>query len=684
MRLFATLLIFLVTCAVGWSADLVPFAPPWDDATPGPTDISGTLDRPAGKSGFVHVKDGHLVSGDRRLRLFGANFTAAAGFPDHDTAEKVAARMAKFGLNAVRFHFLDATWGVPRLINYESGDSRNWNADTLDRLDYFIARLKEHGIYADLNLLVGRRFGVGDGVDAKVNQLDWKTAHAVGFFHAPHTEAQKQYARQLLTHLNPYTKLAYAADPAVALVEINNENGLIHTWLEGELDALPDVFAQDLRKQWNQWLAKRYAGTAALSTAWGARDEPLAAEMLANAGPARNLQGWNVEQHEGAAVDAAVEGGTAVLRVRKPGAADWHVQFNQANLAVKRGAVYTVSFRAAADRQRNGAPPLPQAHDPWQNLGLETRLALTTKAQPFTFTFIATADDDNARLNFYDMNHEGAEFRLGELSLKPGGRVGPAAGEALEKGNIRTPRVAESRTLPAGGRQDWIRFLWETERKHWTAMRRFLKEELGLKVPVVGTIVATSTPNLMADFDVVDSHAYWQHPEFPGKSWDMNHWIVRNISMVDYPDGDTTTRLAFQRVAGKPHIVSEYNHPAPNTHAGEGPLLIAAFAALQDWDAIFLYTYSHEDKETKAGFIPGFFSIGPHPTIMANVPVASLLFRRGDLGPAKQVLRVPLPPDKEIELIARKGRAWGVLPVEPARRGPQERRAAPHRTRRVR
>ena len=186
-------------------------------------------------------------------------------------------------------------------------------------------------------------------------------------------------------------------------------------------------------------------------------------------------------------------------------------------------------------------------------------------------------------------------------------------------------------------------------------MRRFLKEELGVKVPIVGTIVATSTPNLMADLDVVDSHAYWQHPQFPGKPWDMDNWFVKNISMVDYPDSNAVTPLAFQRVAGKPHMVSEYNHPAPNTHAGEGPLFIAAFAALQDWDAIFLYTYSHEDKETKAGCIPGFFSIGQHPTIMANLPVASLLFRRGDLVPAKQLLRVPLPPDKEIDLIARRG-----------------------------
>ena len=273
--------------------------------------------------------------------------------------------------------------------------------------------------------------------------------------------------------------------------------------------------------------------------------------MLANARLARNLEGWNVEQHEGAAVDASVEGGTAVLRVRKPGSAGWHVQFNQSKLAVKKGAVYTVSFRAAADRPRKVSLSLMQAHDPWGNLGLGTSLALTKEPQPFTFTFIATDDDENARLNFGDMNQQGAEFRFGGLSLKPGGRVGLGEGESLEKRNIRVPKVAESRTLPAGGRQDWIRFLWETERKHWTGMRRFLKEEVGVKVPIVGTIVATSTPNLMADLDVVDSHAYWQHPQFPGKPWDMDNWFVKNISMVDYPDGATVTRLGLPARGGQ-------------------------------------------------------------------------------------------------------------------------------------
>lgn len=664
MRLLATVSICLLTCTFASAADLVPFALPWDDTSVGPTNISSTLDKPAGKAGFVEVRDGHLYAGHQRLRLFGINCTAGADFPDHDTADKLAARMAKYGLNAVRFHFLDATWGSPKLIRYESGDWKNWDAEVLDRLDYFIGRLKEQGIYANLNLLVGRRFGVGDGVDPAVNQLDWKAAHAVGFFHAPHMEAQKQYARRLLTHRNPYTKLTYAEDPAVAIVEINNENGLIHTWMSGHFDTLPDVFARDLQRQWNQWLAERYSGTAALSKAWGARNEPLGKEMLFNAALERNLNGWNVEQHQGAAVDASVQDGTATLRVRKTGRENWHVQFNQSKLAVKKNAVYTVTFRASADRPRKVSLSVTQAHDPWKPVGLSASLALTREPRSFTFTFIATEDDDLARLSFGDMNQEGAQFRIGNLSLKPGGRVGLGESESLEDRSIRAPKFAESRALPAGARQDWIRFLWETERKHWTGMRRFLKESLGVKAPVVATIVATSTPNLMSDMDAVDTHAYWQHPHFPGRPWDMNNWYVKNISMVDYPGSDTVTRLAFQRVSGKPHMVTEYNHPAPNTHAGEGPLFIAAFGALQDWDAIFLYTYSHDEKETKAGCIPGFFSIGPHPTIMANVPAASLLFRRADLRPAKQVLNVPLVAEKEIQMIAQKGHAWSVLRAE--------------------
>ena len=195
------------------------------------------------------------------------------------------------------------------------------------------------------------------GSQGEPTRLEGRTRRRL--LHAPHMEAQKRYARQLLTHLNPYTKLTYAEDPAVALVEINNENGLIHTWMGGDSMPCPTCLRKTSVNSGTSGSANAMADTAALSNAWGAHDEPLAAEMLANAKLTRGLEGWNVEQHQGAAVDSTAEGGTAILRVRKPGTADWHVQFNQTKLAIRKGAVYTVSFRAAADRRAQGDAQSP-------------------------------------------------------------------------------------------------------------------------------------------------------------------------------------------------------------------------------------------------------------------------------------------------------------------------------------
>ena len=364
--------------------------------------------------------------------------------------------------------------------------------------------------------------------------------------------------------------------------------------------------------------------------------------MLRNASFANGLKDWNVEMHGGAETISSAVDDAAVLRVSKCGSEDWHVQFNQAQLPVIKGDVYTVQFRAAADCERHAHLSVQQSDSPWSSLGLWTTIAVTKVPQLFTFTFVASQSSQNARLNFGNLNQQDAEFRFSEISLKPGGRLGPGPDESIAMRSVRVPRTADFAFLPPAERLEWIRFLRETESDFWNEMRRFLKEDLGLKAPLIGTIVETSTPHLMADMDAIDTHAYWDSPIFPGKPWDMDNWHVNNTSMVDSQAAATVTRLAFQRVLGKPHIVSEYNHPAPNAYAAEAPLFVATFGALQDWDAIFLYTYGHDDEGIKAGYCRGFFDGGQHPTIMANVPVASLLFRRGDVDVAPRSLSVPL------------------------------------------
>ena len=97
--------------------------------------------------------------------------------------------------------------------------------------------------------------------------------------------------------------------------------------------------------------------------------------------------------------------------------------------------------------------------------------------------------------------------------------------------------------------------------------------------------------------DFVDAHAYWEHPQFPRRQWDMTDWEIPNTPMVDDPAGATLWGLAATRVAGKPFTVTEYNHPAPNDWQAECMPMIATYAALQDWDGVFLFDYVDSHKK---------------------------------------------------------------------------------------
>ena len=199
---------------------------------------------------------------------------------------------------------------------------------------------------------------------------------------------------------------------------------------------------------------------------------------------------------------------------------------------------------------------------------------------------------------------------------------------------------------------DWCRFLWETERDYYGEMDRFLKHDLGVKALVKGTIAQNSTPNIMGRLDAVDAHEYWNHPV---KKGDWSHWYIRDDSMV----GAVPRKFGFVslfRVEGKPFTLTEFNHCPPSPYASEGPLLLAAYAALQDWDAVYLFAYggSREDR------FRGFFSISRHPSIMANVTAAAAMFRRADVRAARDVVRVRMRPDMEPGLAARSGASWAI------------------------
>ena len=211
------------------------------------------------------MRTGISWSNGQRVRFLGVNFAGDSPFMPTNNAEAVAARLAKFGVNNVRFHHMDASWAYNGgLLAYTTTTSTQLNAAQLERLHFLVSRLKAHGIYSDINLLVGREYRSGDGLGPEVTGMDWKDAHILGFFYDPALALHKDYATKLLTPTNRFTGLPLAKDPAVAFVEIINENGIIQKWLDGGLDRLPARYATNLQARWNDWLAARYTNDAAM------------------------------------------------------------------------------------------------------------------------------------------------------------------------------------------------------------------------------------------------------------------------------------------------------------------------------------------------------------------------------------------------------------------------------------
>jgi hypothetical protein len=651
------------------AARMFPFVLPWDDAEPGVANVS-SWSKPVGERDRVSVgRDGHFHVGKDRIRFLGVNLCFAGNFPSKPDADKIAARMAKFGINAVRFHHMDAAPVPNGIRDGQRPGSGALHAEALDRLDYFIDRLAQHGLYTNLNLLVSRPFVKGDGLPVEIEQIDGKSQHVVGFFHEPLRRLQEDYARSLLNHRNSYRKKMPSEDPAIAFVEINNENGLLQGWLGGQVDKLPKIFLDDLQQQWNAWLKVRYQTTARLKTAWNVREEAPGAELLTNSDFSRGSERWSLEQHDQAQATLTIEkelpaeirdraARSAKISIEKPGSMGWHVQFAQAGLAVKKDRPCTLAFWARSDTPRSISVALSQAHAPWQSLGVGREIALTAEWRQFRHVISPDQSDDNARVLFTNLGGQTGDVWLAGISFRPGGIVGLAQEESLERQTVRICRHETFADFAKDVQHDWLTFLWETERKYWQTMHKFLKEQLKVRSIVVGTIVGCSTPHLMSQFDAIDTHAYWQHPEFPGRQWDPDNWIVHNRTMVNEPGG-VLPRQALRRVRGMPHCITEYNHPAPNTFGSEGFLLLAAFAALQDWDAIFPFAYSHT-AEWDSRHIASFFDISQHPTKMATLPAAAALFRRADVRPANQEIVARFTRDQEIAAL-RSAWAWELV-----------------------
>jgi hypothetical protein len=620
MKQIIHLIVFIILTNLLTAGEMVPFVIP---ARVHPASQIAMEASPLTAQDRLSAGEHFVDAAGGRVRLWGVNLSFGANFPTHADAEHIAARMAAFGVNSVRFHHMD-TDNWPRGIWDETG--RGLHPEALDRLDYFINQLALHGIYANLNLHVGKKYSVQLDIPDSPTDYD----KMVNLFTPELIAAQKAFARNLLTHQNPYRNgMPYAEDYAVAIVEITNENSLFMWGAENTLRTLPAFYAGLLQKQYNTWLKSKYPTQAALETAWLGESVPPGENLLKNAtltDTVLKTDAWHLEQHAGCRAVLEIKSyrdrpGLAV-RPEETDGTNWHLQLNQRQLTLQKGMVYTVEFDAAAPAPRPLNVGVGQAHEPWGNLGLSQTFTLEPEWKTWRTSFTATDDDTNARISFA-FGDDAGPFYLANVSLRPGVQYALGTGESLDGGGVRLFGEVESPQRKI----DRMVFLAETEKAYFDGMKAFIQNDLGCKAMVTGTIVFGPLGlYAQSDMDFIDSHAYWQHPRFPNRPWDGGDWLVEQKAMSDNPPG-TLFGMAAERLAGKPFTVTEYNHPAPLDSQTECVPMIASFAAAQDWDGVWLYTYSHAGDSWDRQHLNSFFDIDTNPAKWGFMPAGALIFR---------------------------------------------------------
>lgn len=223
----------------------------------------------------ISVKGREMVDqAGQQARFWGMNMSAV--YPEHAAAEGIARTLAALEINLVRPHHLlrpSQDWtrkpNMVALVKYKE-NSRDPDTEAWDRFDYLNAQLKKNGIYLAMSAHQSRTYLPGDvdilKTDAadreawsaamkELNTWDWKKAIDIRKMLPTIDERaallNEEFARNLLTHVNPYTKVAYAADPQVLTMEVVNESSAEYCIICG--NRFPAYWDKKLQEKWQAY-----------------------------------------------------------------------------------------------------------------------------------------------------------------------------------------------------------------------------------------------------------------------------------------------------------------------------------------------------------------------------------------------------------------------------------------------
>ncbi|MHC4566947.1 MAG: hypothetical protein ACYTE3_14470, partial [Planctomycetota bacterium] len=235
-------------------------------------DMSHLIEKPAGLHGFLKRDGKDFDFGDgTAVKFWGVDASMSSTV---QAQHRQAKFYVKHGINMVRQHPVQNVLGLLQ----STGRTRRFDPAKLDKWDRWFSILKDNGIYMTWSLFYPHVITEADGYRSDLyNELPdrgpGKSTSGVVTMMRELQDAQWQWQQALLNHVNPYTGLAYKDDPALAIVEVHNEDSIfwhaplndLAVYNNGKLDR----HAAILGEMWMNWVKQKYGTNGNLAAAWG-------------------------------------------------------------------------------------------------------------------------------------------------------------------------------------------------------------------------------------------------------------------------------------------------------------------------------------------------------------------------------------------------------------------------------
>jgi hypothetical protein len=241
------------------------FDPESDPFRKSPIDLRYLNESFAGEQGWIQTKGETFIHSKTQAqeRFWAVNMGMPVIQMDKTQMQPTARFLAKQGVNMVRLH--GPLW---------SKDLRTIDPQDLKQLFAFIAALKQEGIYTCISIYFPNWLELKDSplIAGYGDQKPFATL----FFNPDFQKIYQGWWRQILTTPNPDTGIPLTADPAVAMVEIVNEDSYFF-WTFDPYKSVPAEQMQLLEGQFGQWLQGKYGSLDKARQAWKADSPTLAA-----------------------------------------------------------------------------------------------------------------------------------------------------------------------------------------------------------------------------------------------------------------------------------------------------------------------------------------------------------------------------------------------------------------------